>query len=89
MNRAAETEIPGNDDPARAALSSMKIVRNWQRRLAGIFGGGRTGRPAGAAPRGTGGAIALLIAAFWGATGFYMVDAAERAVVLRFGLCSR
>ena len=62
----------------------MKSCATWQRRLAGIFGGGR-GRPAGGPARVNWGAIALLVAAFWGATGLYMVDAAERAVVLRFG----
>lgn len=76
---------PWERRPGQGGSELDEIVRNWQRRLAGIFGGGRTGRPSGAAPRVNWGAIALLIAAFWGATGFYMVDAAERAVVLRFG----
>ena len=73
---------PWERRPGQSGSELDEIVRNWQRRLAGIFGG-RTGRPAGG--RVNWGAIALLIAAFWGATGFYMVDAAERGVVLRFG----
>ncbi|HKE43946.1 MAG TPA: FtsH protease activity modulator HflK [Steroidobacteraceae bacterium] len=76
---------PWERRPGQGGSELDEIVRGWQRRLAGIFGGGRTGRPAGAAGGINWGAIALLIAAFWGATGFYMVDAAERAVVLRFG----
>ena len=76
---------PWERRPGQGGSELDEIVRNWQRRLAGIFGGGRTGRPPVGAGRVNWGAIALLIAAFWGATGFYMVDAAERAVVLRFG----
>ncbi len=76
---------PWERRPGQGGSELDEIVRTWQRRLAGIFGAGRTGRPPGGAARVNWGAIALLIAAFWGATGFYMVDAAERAVVLRFG----
>jgi membrane protease subunit HflK len=75
---------PWERRPGQSGSELDEIVRNWQRRLAAIFGS-RTGRPAGGPARVNWGAIALLIAAFWGATGFYMVDAAERAVVLRFG----
>src|SRR4249920_3980639 len=76
---------PWERRPGQGGSELDEIVRNWQRRLAGIFGAGRTGRPPGGSARVNWGAIALLIAAAWGATGFYMVDAAERAVVLRFG----
>jgi modulator of FtsH protease HflK len=76
---------PWERRPGQGGSELDEIVRNWQRRLASIFGGGRTSRPAGGPGGLNWGAIALLLAAFWGATGFYMVDAAERAVVLRFG----
>lgn len=59
-----------------------KIVQGWQRKLAGIVGGGR-----GASAPGSAGAyvmIVLLVVA-WGLTGFYRVDAAERGVEQRFG----
>ena len=59
-----------------------RIVQGWQRRLAGIVGGGR-----GASAQGSAGAyvmIVLLVVA-WGLTGFYRVDAAERGVEQRFG----
>jgi modulator of FtsH protease HflK len=75
---------PWERRPGQSGSELDEIVRNWQRRLAGIFGG-RGGRPASGPGRVNWGAIALLIAAFWGATGFYMVDAAERGVVMRFG----
>ena len=68
------------------------IVRDLQRRFRGLFGGGGR-RPEGGEGRGPqarigpgllsfGVVIALVI---WALTGFYIVDEAERAVVLRFG----
>lgn len=67
-----------------------KIVREWQQRLSGLFGGGG-GRgerqTTGGAPGGRlfGGVALLVLLAAWVATGFYRVDAAERGVVTRFG----
>jgi membrane protease subunit HflK len=58
-----------------------KIVQNWQRRLSGIVGGGRS--PSAGSPGGYVLAILLLIA--WALTGLYRVDEAERGVVQRFG----
>lgn len=63
------------------------IVRDLQRKLSGFLGGGRRGgggRRSGAS-RGLIGGAAVALAAVWGLTGFYQVDDAERAVVLRFG----
>jgi len=61
-----------------------KIVQNWQKRLGGLFGGGK-----GRGGRGSGGGglgfIIVLIVLGWLATGFYRVDEAERGVVQRFG----
>jgi membrane protease subunit HflK len=63
------------------------VVRDLQRKLAGLFGGG--GRDDGGRGPSVSAGVALsallLIAAVWGLTGFYTVDAAERGVVLRFG----
>ncbi|MDJ0905476.1 MAG: FtsH protease activity modulator HflK [Woeseiaceae bacterium] len=60
-----------------------QIVQNWQRRLSGLFGGGRSGDRAG----GSGGAvfIVVLLVGAWLITGFYRIDEAERGVVQRFG----
>lgn len=67
------------------------MVRDLQSKLAGLFGGrGRGGRGNGAGRPGNGGrgigttVIALVLAAFV-LRGLYMVDDAERGVVLRFG----
>ncbi len=60
----------------------------WKRQLSGLFGGGKRPEGGGGPAGGPGinwGAIALLGLAAWAATGFYIVDASERGVVLRFG----
>jgi membrane protease subunit HflK len=67
------------------------VLRNLQRRLAALFG--RTGG-GGAGSAGAGGPLSfgrglstalILIFAVWLSSGFYRVDAQERAVILRFG----
>jgi membrane protease subunit HflK len=62
-----------------------RIVQNWQRRIAGLFGG--SGGGGSRTPGGSAGAwvlIVLLVIA-WGLTGLYRVDEAERGIVQRFG----
>src|SRR6202167_1976039 len=64
------------------------VLRNFQRRLAGLFGrgGGGGGGSGGAAGFSKGlGSILVLIGAVWVCSGVYRVDAQERAVILRFG----
>jgi membrane protease subunit HflK len=63
------------------------VVRDLQRKLAGIFGRGRDDGGSRGPSLNAGVALTalLLIAAVWALTGFYTVDAAERGVVLRFG----
>jgi membrane protease subunit HflK len=62
------------------------IVRDFQRRLAGLFGrgGGGDGESSGLGS-GVVGTAVIALAGIWGLTGLYKVDAAERGVVLRFG----
>ncbi len=63
-----------------------EVVRKMQRKLGGIFGGGSSdnGDASGAGPIGFG---LVLVVAFvvWILSGIYIVDPAERGVVLRFG----
>lgn len=68
----------GGDEP----IELDKIVQGWQRKLAGVVGGGR-----GGASRGSSGVYVLivLLVVAWLATGLYRVDEAERGVVQRFG----
>jgi membrane protease subunit HflK len=75
------------------------LWRDFNRRLSGLFGrkGGGQGGPDGdgggprlpsLSPRQFGGGIGLLVAlaaVIWLASGFYIVDASQRGVVLQFG----
>jgi membrane protease subunit HflK len=67
-----------------------EIVKNLQKRFSGLFGGGKKG--GGSTSSGGGsmgilgiGIIALLLLLGWMATGLYIVEQGERAVILRFG----
>jgi len=61
-----------------------EVVRKMQEKLGGIFGRKSAGRPGKG--RGTSfGFIALIILLLWAASGIYIVDPAEKGVVLRFG----
>ncbi len=66
----------GNGDQGPPDLD--EVVRNLQRKLSGLFGGGG-GSMAGI------GVIALILAVGWLATGIYKVDEAESGVILQFG----
>ena len=60
------------------------VVRDFQRRLASLFRGGRSGAPrTGDAPGLSGGLIVgcvLLLVLVWGMTGFYKVNDAQAVV---------
>ncbi len=65
-----------------------EMMRNFSRKLNGLFGGNRQGRPD--PERGGVPGIPLLpviglVAVLWLASGFYIVDQGSRGVVLRFG----
>jgi membrane protease subunit HflK len=64
------------------------VLRNFQRRLASLFGRGGGGVGGGQSStnfnKGLSSAL-VLIAAVWIGSGIYRVDAQERAVILRFG----
>ena len=80
----------GQDDKRNGPPDLDELWRNFNRRLNGLFGrkgGGGGGSGGGRAFHLPGGAgllvsLALLL---WLASGFYIVDAGERGVVLRFG----
>lgn len=90
-NDPGRNRNPWGNRPDKGAADLDEALRNLQRKLAGLFGGGggnggsERGAPGGAM-RGFGvGTVALVLVAVWAATGLYKVDAAERAVVTRFG----
>jgi membrane protease subunit HflK len=74
----------GNDGPP----DLDEVIRNLQRKLSGIFGGGSSNKDSSSSD-GDGslglGLIAAIIAVVWIASGIYIVDPAERGVVLQFG----
>jgi modulator of FtsH protease HflK len=92
-NDPGRNRSPWGNRPDRGAADLDEALRNLQRRLSGLFGGGgdggaggEAGGPGGGAMRGFGaGTVVLALLAIWAATGLYKVDAAERAVVTRFG----
>ena len=59
-----------------------KIVQNWQRRIGGILGGGRSA----SAPGSSGGYLLIVLMLIaWALTGLYRVDEAQRGIEQRFG----
>jgi len=64
-----------------------QIVRDWQRKLSGLFGGGNGGDSSGGGSDSLAPMVGLLVLAGigWGLTGLYQVDDAERGIVQRFG----
>jgi len=64
-----------------------EIWNRFRQKLPGLFGGKGGGRGPAGAKRFPGGAwlLIVLVAVIWLASGFYIVDASQRGVVLRFG----
>ena len=69
-----------------------KVIKNLSKKFNSLFGGSGGGSSSGGGvSRGRGlsagliAAMAAVVAVIWAFTGFYIVDAAERGVVLRFG----
>jgi membrane protease subunit HflK len=79
---------PWGKRPQQGPPDLDQVLRNFQRKLSGLFGGGGK-RPPESGASGSGGMgaglIIVVILAIWGMTGFYQVDQAERAIILRFG----
>jgi membrane protease subunit HflK len=66
-----------------------EVIKKLQEKLGGIFGGGKSSKGGSSGIHGPGsagiGLIAGLIALVWLASGIYIIEPAERGVVLRFG----
>jgi len=88
----------GNKDPWSGKGGNQgppeldEVVRKLQEKLGGLFGGGRrpSGGNDGGSPLSKGGPMGLgvivgVLTAFWLATGIYIVEPAERGVIMRFG----
>src|SRR5512144_400849 len=68
-----------------------EVMRNLNRKIESLFGRSGGGAPKGGNGKASGGMgggiglIVLIVALIWVASGFYIVDASQRGVVLRFG----
>lgn len=91
-NDSGKNENPWQRKPEQGPPDLDEVVRNLQKRLKSLFGGGPSGpRPVGSGPAGGGsrapklGYLVPIVLALWGLTGIYQIDAAERAIIMRFG----
>ncbi len=79
---------PWRSDKDKGPADLDAVVRDLQRRLAGLFRGGGAGR-GGSGDQGLSGSLVasavVIVAVVWASFGFYRVDAAERGVEFRFG----
>jgi len=91
-NEPGRNRNPWGNRPNQGPNDLDEALRNLQRKLSAMFGGGSSGGggaeggDGGSAMRGFGFAtVVIVLLAIWALTGIYKVDAAERAVVTRFG----
>ncbi|MDA9185573.1 FtsH protease activity modulator HflK, partial [Gammaproteobacteria bacterium] len=80
----------GRKGPEQGPPDIDEVIRSLTKKLNGVFGGGARSGGGSSGPSGgfSGGLLAGLVvvaAVIWAFGGFYIVDQAERAVVLRFG----
>jgi len=80
---------PWRSDKDKGPADLDAVVRDLQRRLAGLFRGGGAGRGGGSGDQALSGSLVasavVIVAVVWTSFGFYRVDAAERGVEFRFG----
>jgi membrane protease subunit HflK len=97
-NNSPGKRNPWGQRPNQGPPDLDEVLRNLKKKLAELFGGAGTGSGRGgdagktsdgggasAAAGASIGLIALVLAGLWLATGVYQVDAAERALISRFG----
>jgi membrane protease subunit HflK len=79
---------PWKSDKDKGLADLDAVVRDLQRKLAGLFRGGGPGRSADGEPglsSGLATSAVVILAVVWASFGFYRVDAAERGLEFRFG----
>jgi membrane protease subunit HflK len=94
-NEPGRNRNPWGNRPNQGPNDLDQALRNLQRKLSTMFGGGGSGGSGGdEGGGGSGGAmmrgfgfatVVAVLLGIWALTGIYKVDAAERAVVTRFG----
>ena len=76
----------GNSGNNQGPPDLDEALRNFQKKLRGIFGGGKKGGSSSSAGGGMGMSfIAIIILLLWGASGIYKIEQAERGIVMQFG----
>lgn len=77
----------GNNGNNQGPPDLDEAIRNFQKKISGIFGGGKKGSGSSSSPSGGMGIglIALIIVSLWAASGIYKVDQAERGIIMQFG----
>ena len=94
-NDPGKNENPWQRRPDKGPPDLDEILRRLQKKLRGLFGGGGGGAGGGAsgsqrrARIGIGSVVAGVVAVWVLFGSFYLIDAAERVVVLRFGKLRR
>jgi membrane protease subunit HflK len=80
---------PWRSDKDKGPADLDAVVRDFQRKLAGLFRGSRSGGSRGGGGTHVNGGLVItgliLLVVIWALAGVYKVDEAERGVVLRFG----
>jgi membrane protease subunit HflK len=99
-NDPGRNRNPWGNRPSQGPKDLDEALRNLQRKLSAMFGGGNGGDEGGGSGGAEGGGSAMIrgfgfatvvavLLVIWALTGIYKVDAAERAVVTRFGQFAR
>ena len=96
-NNSPGKRNPWGQRPNQGPPDLDEVLRNLQKKLSALFGGGGDSGGSGKTGGGQGNApdsrflvyVLLVLAALWMATGIYSNDAAERGVISRFGAYNR
>ncbi len=76
----------GNKGDNQGPPDLDEALRNFQKKLSGIFVGGKKGGSSSSAGGGMGMSfIAIIILLLWGASGIYKIEQAERGIIMQFG----
>jgi len=76
----------GNNGNNQGPPDLDEAIRNFQKKISGIFGGGKKGGGSSSSSGGMGfGLIAVIVLGLWAASGIYKIEQAERGIIMQFG----
>jgi len=76
----------GNNGGNQGPPDLDEAIRNFQKKISGIFGG--SGNRGGSSSSGGGmgfSLVAIIVVGLWAASGIYKIDQAERGIIMQFG----